>query len=470
MSVTSSDSAAYSGALEGSNAQRGLWSSRLAFILAATGSAVGLGNIWKFPYVTGENGGGAFVLVYLLCIAVVGIPIMMAEVMIGRRGGRSPVKSLSLIAEHDRLKPAWKLVGAIGILAGFLILSFYSVIGGWAISYVGTTASGQLAGQSADTVGAVFSGLLSDPTKLLAWHTLFMAMVMVVVVRGVRSGLERAVSILMPALFVLLLIVVGYAMTTGHFGQAAAFLFQPDFSKLTTSGILVALGHAFFTLSLGMAVMMAYGSYLPKNISIAKTSITVSVIDTGVALLAGLAIFPIVFANGLEPGAGPGLIFQTLPLAFGQMPMGSLFGTLFFVLLIFAAWTSGISLLEPIVEWLEERKGMNRTVSTLGAGFVCWGLGIASILSLNLWSDFAPLGFVPMLEGKTIFDLLDFFTANIMLPLGGLLVALFAGWVMSRQAMERELALSPAMFNLWLITVRFITPVAVAVVFIYNLM
>ena len=470
MSVTSSDSAAYSGALEGSNAQRGLWSSRLAFILAATGSAVGLGNIWKFPYVTGENGGGAFVLVYLLCIAVVGIPIMMAEVMIGRRGGRSPVKSLSLIAQHDRLKPAWKLVGAIGILAGFLILSFYSVIGGWAISYVGTTASGQLAGQSADTVGAIFSGLLSDPTKLLAGHTLFMAMVMVVVVRGVRSGLERAVSILMPALFVLLLIVVGYAMTTGHFGQAAAFLFQPDFSKLTTSGILVALGHAFFTLSLGMAVMMAYGSYLPKNISIAKTSITVSVIDTGVALLAGLAIFPIVFANGLEPGAGPGLIFQTLPLAFGQMPMGSLFGTLFFVLLIFAAWTSGISLLEPIVEWLEERKGMNRTVSTLGAGFVCWGLGIASILSLNLWSDFAPLGFVPMLEGKTIFDLLDFFTANIMLPLGGLLVALFAGWVMSRQAMERELALSPAMFNLWLITVRFITPVAVAVVFIYNLM
>ena len=470
MSVTSSDSAAYSGALEGSNAQRGLWSSRLAFILAATGSAVGLGNIWKFPYVTGENGGGAFVLVYLLCIAVVGIPIMMAEVMIGRRGGRSPVKSLSLIAQHDRLKPAWKLVGAIGILAGFLILSFYSVIGGWAISYVGTTASGQLAGQSADTVGAIFSGLLSDPTKLLAWHTLFMAMVMVVVVRGVRSGLERAVSILMPALFVLLLIVVGYAMTTGHFGQAAAFLFQPDFSKLTTSGILVALGHAFFTLSLGMAVMMAYGSYLPKNISIAKTSITVSVIDTGVALLAGLAIFPIVFANGLEPGAGPGLIFQTLPLAFGQMPMGSLFGTLFFVLLIFAAWTSGISLLEPTVEWLEERKGMNRTVSTLGAGFVCWGLGIASILSLNLWSDFAPLGFVPMLEGKTIFDLLDFFTANIMLPLGGLLVALFAGWVMSRQAMERELALSPAMFNLWLITVRFITPVAVAVVFIYNLM
>ncbi|MCW9009288.1 MULTISPECIES: sodium-dependent transporter [Marinobacter] len=470
MSVSSSGSAAYSGSLEGSNAQRGLWSSRLAFILAATGSAVGLGNIWKFPYVTGENGGGAFVLVYLLCIAIIGIPIMMAEVMIGRRGGHSPVNSIKAIAQRDGLNPAWKLVGAVGILAGFLILSFYSVIGGWAISYVGTTASGQLSGQTADAVGAIFSGLLSNPGTLLLWHTVFMALVMLVVAKGVRSGLERAVSILMPALFVLLLIVVGYAMTTGHFGQAAAFLFQPDFSKLTTSGVLVALGHAFFTLSLGMAVMMAYGSYLPKNISIAKTSITVSVIDTGVALLAGLAIFPIVFANGLEPGAGPGLIFQTLPLAFGQMPMGSLFGTLFFVLLIFAAWTSGISLLEPIVEWLEEQKGMNRTVSTLGAGVVCWALGIASILSLNLWADFAPLGFIPMLEGKTIFDLLDFFTANILLPLGGLLVALMAGWVMSKPAMEKELALSPGTFNLWFVTVRFITPIAVGVVFIYNLM
>ncbi len=470
MSVSDSGSATYSEALEGSNAKRGLWSSRLAFILAATGSAVGLGNIWKFPYITGENGGGAFVLVYLLCIAAVGLPIMMAEVLIGRRGGHSPVQSLRLIAERDRLKPAWRMVGAVGVLAGFLILSFYSVIGGWAVSYVGTAASGQLVGQSAEAVGAIFSNLLGDPLTLLLWHTVFMALVMFVVAKGVRAGLERAVSILMPGLFVLLLIAVGYAMTSGEFGRAVSFLFQPDFSKLSTSGILVALGHAFFTLSLGMAVMMAYGSYLPKNVSIAKTSIAVSVIDTGVALLAGLAIFPIVFANGLEPGAGPGLIFQTLPLAFGQMPMGSLFGTLFFVLLIFAAWTSGISLLEPIVEWLEERKGMNRTASTLGAGVVCWALGIASILSLNLWSDFAPLGSIAMFEGKTIFDLLDFFTANILLPLGGLLVAVFAGWVMSREAVEKELALSGPMFRLWYLTIRYFTPVAVATVFIYNLM
>ncbi|MFP3977668.1 MULTISPECIES: sodium-dependent transporter [Marinobacter] len=458
-----------SATMEGSNEKRGLWSSRFAFILAATGSAVGLGNIWKFPYVTGENGGGAFVLVYLLCIAAIGLPIMMAEVLIGRRGGRSPVNSLKQIAKQQGLNPAWRAVGAIGVIAGFLILSFYSVIGGWAVSYVGSAASGQFTGQSADAIGELFSSLLADPKTLLMWHTLFMALVVLVVAKGVRAGLERAVSILMPALFLLLLAVVGFAMTTGEFGRAVTFLFQPDFSKLTTAGVLVALGHAFFTLSLGMAVMMAYGSYLPKNISIAKTSIAVCVIDTGVALLAGLAIFPIVFANGLEPGAGPGLIFQTLPLAFGQMPMGSLFGTLFFVLLIFAAWTSGISLLEPIVEWLEEQKGMNRIKSALGAGFVCWALGIASILSLNLWSGFAPLGWITMLEGKTIFDLLDFFTANIMLPLGGLLVAVFAGWIMSRKAMEEELALSKPMFNLWYVTVRFITPVAVGTVFVYNL-
>lgn len=465
----SASHAPISGAMEDSNSKRGLWSSRFAFILAATGSAVGLGNIWKFPYVTGENGGGAFVLVYLLCIAAIGLPIMMAEVLIGRRGGRSPVNSLRQIAKQQGLNPAWRVVGAVGVLAGFLILSFYSVIGGWAVSYVGTAVSGQLAGQSADSIGAIFSDLLADPATLLMWHTLFMALVMLVVAKGVRAGLERAVSILMPALFLLLLTVVGYAMTTGEFGRAVVFLFQPDFTKLSTSGVLVALGHAFFTLSLGMSVMMAYGSYLPKNISIAKTSIAVCLIDTCVALLAGLAIFPIVFANGLEPGAGPGLIFQTLPLAFGQMPMGSLFGTLFFVLLIFAAWTSGISLLEPIVEWLEEQKGMNRARSTLAAGFVCWVLGIASILSLNLWSDFAPLGWIGMLEGKTIFDLLDFFTANVLLPLGGLLVAVFAGWVMSRKAMKSELALSEPMFRLWYITVRYITPVAVGAVFVYNL-
>ncbi|MBS3804134.1 MAG: sodium-dependent transporter [Oleiphilaceae bacterium] len=454
-----------------SNAQphRAQWSSRLAFILAATGSAVGLGNIWKFPYITGENGGGAFVLVYLVCIAIIGIPIMMAEVTIGRSGGRNPINSFRLMAERNRQKAAWGAVAGIGVLAAFLILSFYSMIGGWAAAYVGHAASGAFVDQSPEAIGQLFGDLVGSPGVLLAWHTLFMALVVLVVSRGLKSGLERAVKILMPALLALLLVAVGYATTTGHFGEALSFLFRPNFGALSMTGVLVALGHAFFTLSLGMAIMMAYGSYLGRDVSIARTAITVSVMDTVVALLAGLAIFPVVFANGLEAGAGPGLIFETLPLAFGQMPMGSLFGGLFFILLMFAAWTSGISLLEPVVEWVEEKWGMSRTSSAWLVGLACWLLGIGSILSLNEWSGFAPLGMIPALEGKTIFDLLDFFTANILLPLAGLLTAIFVGWFVARESLQKDLNLTGTGFTLWFNLVRYVTPIGVAIVFVYNL-
>jgi len=451
-------------------AHRGLWSSRMAFILAATGSAVGLGNIWKFPYVTGENGGGAFVLVYLLCIAIVGIPIMMAEVFIGRNGRHNPITSFRLVAERNLASPLWRISAIVGVLAAFIILSFYSVIGGWAASYVGHAAMGDFTGQSADAIGELFGGLLASPVTLLIWHTIFMALVILVVARGLKSGLERAVTILMPALFVLLLVAVGYATTTGHFGSAVAFLFTPDFSALTVDGVLVALGHAFFTLSLGMAIMMAYGSYLGDDVSIGRTAVTVSIMDTVVALMAGLAIFPVVFANGLEAGAGPGLIFQTLPLAFGQMPMGSVFGALFFVLLLFAAWTSAISLLEPVVEWLEDKLIFGRLGSTIVVGIACWLLGIASILSLNEWSGFAPLGMFERFEGQTIFDLLDFFTANVMLPLSGLLTAVFVGWFVARESLQRDLVMQGGSFALWYNLIRFVTPVAVAIVFAYNLM
>lgn len=451
-------------------AHRGQWSSRMAFILAATGSAVGLGNIWKFPYVTGENGGGAFVLVYLLCIAIIGIPIMMAEVLIGRSGRHNPITSMRLVAERNLSSPAWRISAIVGVLAAFIILSFYSVIGGWAASYVGYSAMGEFTEQGADAIGTIFGDLLASPATLLAWHSLFMALVILVVAQGLKSGLERAVNILMPALFVLLLIAVGYASTTGHFGEAVSFLFTPDFSALTMQGVLIALGHAFFTLSLGMAIMMAYGSYLSDKISIGRTAVTVSIMDTVVALLAGLAIFPVVFANGLEAGAGPGLIFQTLPLAFGQMPMGSLFGTLFFILLVFAAWTSAISLLEPVVEWVEDKSSIGRRGSAILVGVACWLLGIASILSLNEWAGFAPLGMFERFEGKTIFDLLDFFTANIMLPLSGLLTAIFVGWFVAKESLKSDLALEGRSFTLWYNLIRFVTPIAVAIVFVYNLM
>lgn len=461
--MSQSNSASDSGA-------RGLWSSRLAFILAATGSAVGLGNVWKFPYVTGENGGGAFVLVYLLCIAIIGVPIMMAEVFIGRNGRHNPITSFRLVAERNLVSPLWRISAIIGMLAAFIILSFYSVIGGWAASYIGHAAAGDFTGGTAESVGELFSALLGSPTQLLLWHTVFMALVVLVVSRGLKGGLERAVTILMPALFVLLLAVVGYATTTGHFGEAVSFLFTPDFGALTVDGALVALGHAFFTLSLGMAIMMAYGSYLGRDIHIGRTAVSVAIMDTVVALLAGLAIFPVVFANGLEAGSGPGLIFQTLPLAFGNMPMGSLFGALFFILLLFAAWTSGISLLEPVVEWVEERTSFARTGSAVLVGILCWALGIVSILSLNVWSDVTPLGMFQAFEGKTIFDLLDFFTANIMLPLSGLLTAIFVGWFVARETMKSDLALENGAFTLWYNLIRFVTPVAVAVVFFYNLM
>src|SRR5690554_1010902 len=392
-----------------------LWSSRMAFILAAVGSAVGLGNIWKFPYITGENGGGAFVLVYLACIAIVGIPVLIAEVMVGRRGGQSPVATMRELTTTEGTRKGWRLIGWNGILASFLVLSFYSVIGGWALVYIFKTASGLFTGADADAVGGTFGGMLASPTDLLLWHSIFMAMVVIIVGRGIRSGMEKAINTLMPLLFLLLLIMVGYAMTTGKFGEAVSFMFSPDFSKLTTEGVLTALGHAAFTLSIGIGVMMAYGSYLPQHVNIARTAVTIAVMDTGVALLAGLAIFPLVFANGLEPGAGPGLIFVILPLAFGQMSGGVIFGTLFFALLLVAALTSAISMLEPVVEWLEEHKGISRAKSALGGGLAIWLVGIGTVLSFNSWADVHPLAFIPFFEGKTVFDLLDFLVSNLMM-------------------------------------------------------
>ncbi|MEN8177448.1 MAG: sodium-dependent transporter [Pseudomonadota bacterium] len=454
----------------------GQWSSRLVFILAATGSAVGLGNIWKFPYIAGEHGGGAFVAVYLVCIAAIGVPIMMAEIMLGRRGRQSPINTMASLAKEEKANAAWSIVGWSGVLAGFFILSYYSVIAGWALAYVLRSASGVFNG--IDTVGvqAVFNDLVGDPERLLAWHSLFMLMSMVVVARGVRAGLEKAVTYLMPALFLLLIVMVGYAMNTGYFMQGLEFLFKPDFNRvfyqcesvagieqceLSGSPILVALGHAFFTLSLGMGAIMVYGSYMPKQTSIARSAILIAFLDTLVALVAGMAIFPIVFANGLEPGAGPGLIFQTLPIAFGAMPLGQLFGTLFFVLLVFAAWSSAISLIEPAVAWLVENRKMSRIRAAAWVGLTTWILGLGSVFSFNFWS-----GDEYKLFGMTFFDLLDYLAANIMLPMGGLLIAVFAGWVMTSQSSKDEFAMRGFTYRLWWVLIRFVSPLAVVLVFL----
>jgi NSS family neurotransmitter:Na+ symporter len=438
----------------------GMWSSRLAFILAATGSAVGLGNIWRFPYTAGEYGGGAFVLVYLLCVAAIGVPIMMAEIMLGRRGRQSPINTMLALARAEGKSELWQLLGWMGIIAGFLILSFYSVIAGWTMAYVVRAAAGIFEGADAAAIGDAFGSFIADPERLLAWHTIFMVMVVLVVARGVASGLEQAVRFLMPALFLLLVILVGYSMTTGHFAAGFTFLLSPDFSRLSGEAVLSAMGQAFFSLSLGMGAIMIYGSYLSSHASIARNTVIIAGLDTLVALLAGLAIFPIVFAQGLAPEQGTGLIFKILPIAFGQMPGGQLFGTLFFVLLVFAAWTSAISLLEPMVAWLVENLSFSRVRASVLAGLTVWLLGIACLLSLNAWSEVK-------IFGLGFLDLFDFVTANILLPLGGLLIAVFAGWILSRAASAEELAMGERLgYRTWRILIRFVAPTAVATIFL----
>ncbi|GHB00695.1 transporter [Modicisalibacter luteus] len=410
----------------------------------------------------GESGGAAFVLIYLICIAFIGLPILVAEWLIGRRGQKNPINAMAEQARLNGRSGLWTVVGISGVLGAFLILSFYSVIGGWSLSYTLGSVTGNFSGQNADGIGALFEGMLGNPGIMLAWHSAFMLLVIGIVARGVTKGLEGAVRTMMPALAVLLLILVGYGMTTGHFGEALAYLFNPDWSKLTGGTVLAALGHAFFTLSLGMGIMMAYGSYLGEDVSLLKTARTVVIMDTVIALGAGLAIFPIVFANGLDLASGPGLIFVTLPLAFGNMAGGTILGLMFFLLLTFAALTSAISLLEPVVEFVEERSPLGRVGSALVAGVAAWALGIAALLSFNVWSD-------PLVFGLNTFDLLDTVTSKFMLPLTGLGAIVFTAWCLDRDSVHRELGLSGTGATLWSITARFIAPIGVIVVFVGSL-
>ncbi len=440
----------------------GEWSSRFAFILAATGSAVGLGNIWKFPYITGENGGGAFVIVYLLCVLLIGIPIMMAETMLGRRSRQNPINTMITLADEAGADKNWHYLGWMGVTAGFLILSYYSVIAGWASAYVLKAFTGSFFGADAIIIKGLFDGFMASPIQLAFWHSLFMLASMLVVVRGGNTGLGEAVSFLMPSLFILLMLLVAYAMTFDeYYDRGIKFLFTPDFSKLTANGVLTAMGHAFFTLSLGMGAIMIYGSYLPKGVSISKTAILIAGTDTAVALLAGIAIFPIVFAAGLEPASGPGLIFQTLPIAFGNMTGGWLFGILFFVMLVFAALSSSISLIEPAVAWLIENKDMSRQQACIWSGGITWLLGFGTIFSFNVWSEFK-------IFDRTIFQLLDYLTANLMLPIGGFCIAVFAGWIMKQQHTEQELDMPDARsYQVWKFLVCYVSPAAVFLVFLH---
>ena len=445
----------------GSESVHGMWSSRLMFIMAAAGSAVGLGNIWRFPYIAGENGGGAFVLVYLGCIFLIGVPIMASEILLGRAGRQSPINAMRDLVAHSNASPLWQAIGWMGALAGFMILSFYAVIAGWAMSYLVQMGSGAFTGADAVQATAAFDALTDDVGAVVGWHTLFMMMTIGIAARGVGAGLESTVKILMPALFFLLVVLVIYSgVTSGKFTEGLSFLFSFNIEKLTWNGVLMAMGQAFFTLSLGMGAIMAYGAYMPKDASIISTATTIALLDTVVALMSGMVIFPLVFANGLESSAGPGLMFVTLPLAFGQMTGGAFFGAVFFLLVTFAAITSSISLVEPAIAWLIERLKTTRTKAALVVGGLAWLMGLGSAFSFNVWED---LHFV---NGMTFFDLMDYVSNNILLPLGGVLIALFAGWGIDQQITRDQLAVSPGVYQIWRFVTRFIAPTAVFLVFL----
>ncbi len=440
----------------------GQWSSRFAFVLAAAGSAVGLGNIWKFPYIAGENGGGAFVLIYLLCVLLLGIPVMIAEIMLGRRGRQSPINSMKTLAAEAGADPRWHYLGWAGMIAGFLILAYYSVIAGWSMAYVVKAFFGSFINSDAEEIKRLFENLMASPIQQIFWHTLFMLLTMKVVIKGVQGGLEKAVRFMMPALFFILIILVGYAMASGAYDQGIHFLFNPDFSKITANVVLTAMGQAFFTLSLGMGAIMVYGAYLPNHVSISQTTFFIAGADTLVALLAGIAIFPLVFANNLPVSAGPGLIFQTLPLVFGHMTGGWLFGILFFVLLFFAALTSSISLIEPAVAWLVENQKIERLQACIWSGAACWFVGLGVVFSFNIWSDFKWFD-------KNLFELLDYLTANIMLPLGGLAIAAFAGWKMKPEHTEQELEIPGQSYQVWQFLIKYVAPAAIFFIFLHVL-
>ena len=437
------------------------WSSRFAFILAAAGSAVGLGNLWRFPYVAGENGGAAFVLVYLACIALIGAPILIAEIVIGRAGRHhEPAAALGALAAEAGQTRAWSVLGALAGLTALLFLSFYSVVAGWSLAWVAYAASGAVAATSGGAE-ALFDALTANPALLVSLHLAFVALTGLIVAGGIHDGIERAVRIMMPGLLVILLGLIGYAaIETDELGAAARFLFTPDFSRLGAGSVLEAMGQAFFTLSVGVGGMLVYGSFLAERGVVARTALGIAAIDTSVAMLAGLAIFPLVFAFGVAPSAGPGLVFVSLPNAFAALPGGRIVGTAFFVLVAMAALTSTIALLELLTEIVVGRLGLQRVTAVLTVS-ACYGtLGIAVALSFNVWSGVS-------IFGRGIFDFFDHVTSNLLLPLGGAGFALFAGWVMSRRTFVDELGLGDGLGLAALrIVLRVVAPLGVLAVLV----
>lgn len=439
------------------------WSGRAGFILATIGSAVGIGSIWKFPYEVGANGGSGFLLFYVLGLIGVVVPLMLAEFAIGRRGAGDPATSIANVAAAWGADRRWRFVGIFGVVTGFLILSFYSVIGGWTLGYALQTLAEGLPGADAARASARFEAFLAAPLPMLTFHAAFMAASALIVVRGVAGGIEAASKVLMPVLFALMLALVVYAANQGDLGAAARFLFTLDTQRITAHAVIEALGLGFFSIGVGLGLMITYAAYAGREIRLAQVAVVSVVADTAISMLAGFAVFPIVFAHGLDPASGPGLVFVTLPLAFARVPMGGIAAIGFFLLLFVAALASAISLLEIVVAMLGRRYGWSRPRATWLSAGVCFAAGIPTVLSFNVWSQWFPARWLPGFERATFFDVIDELTSNAMLPAGGFAIALFAGWALPADAFADELRLSPRAAALLRIVLRYVAPAAIAV-------
>ncbi len=441
------------------NPSRGSFGSKFGIIAATAGSAIGLGNIWRFPYVAGENGGAAFLIVYLLFILAIGIPVMLSEFTIGRNARRNP------FGAFKKLSPGrpWWLVGVMGIVAAFTILAFYSVVAGWTMEYLYSSLLDKFAGKSTTEIEHAFEGFVASGARPIMWLLIFIVLSALIVVAGIEKGIEKYTKLLMPVLLVIIIILCVRAVTLEGAGEGLAFLFKPDFSKLTASTILEALGQAFFSLSIGMGTLITYGSYIQKRDNLGSTALSVATADTLIAILAGVAIFPAVFAFGISPNSGPELVFITLPNIFEQMPAGYYFSILFFTLLVVAAVTSSISILEVVVAYFVEELKISRKVATILAASGAAMLGILCSLSQGVMPEL-------QLFGKNLFDLLDFTSSNILLPLGGFFIVLFAAWFFGKKKLFGELSsqghYSCWYYKLYLFIVRFVAPVAIALVFL----
>ncbi|WP_150845954.1 MULTISPECIES: sodium-dependent transporter [unclassified Clostridium] len=441
--------------MDKNTSNRGQWASNIGFILAAAGSAVGLGNIWKFPYLAGANGGGAFVVIYLLMIVIIGSVIMLGEMAIGRN------THLSSVGAYKKLSEKWAFVGFIGVVVGFCILAFYSVIGGWVLNYIGKYLIGGISGAEA---GNYFSGFIASTTQPIVWHLVFMVLCCVIVLKGIAGGIEKASKFMMPALFILLVVIAIRSVTLDGAMEGIKFFIKPDFSKVTIGTVMAALGQAFFSLSLGMGAIITYGSYLGNTENLEKNSVIIPAIDTVVALLAGFAVLPAVFAFGFEPGAGPSLMFITLPSVFDSMPFGQFFGILFFILILFAALTSAISLLEVVVAFVIDTFKIERKKATIIISIILFFIGIPCSLANG------PVMKDVLIFGYNFFDFMSFLAENLLMPLGGLLMCIFIGYVWGIDNISDEISCNGKYrFRskpFFVIMIKYIAPVLIFIIWL----